>query len=47
VKHGDSEQAHAIAQKILTQPVKGETTFTLQVKGEMRRYLFPNPNPNP
>ena len=40
VKRGDSEQAHAMAQKILTQPVKVETTFTLQVKGEMRRYLI-------
>ncbi|GHT64573.1 hypothetical protein FACS189451_12240 [Bacteroidia bacterium] len=41
VKLGDHNQAHEMAQKILSQQVKMENTFTLQVKGEMRKYLKP------
>ena len=39
VKRGDCERARAMAQKILSQALKVENTFTLQVKGEMKRYL--------
>ncbi|MCL1936868.1 MAG: hypothetical protein FWF52_00525 [Candidatus Azobacteroides sp.] len=39
VKCGDEKQAKAMAQKILSQPVKVENTFTLQVKGQINRYL--------
>jgi tetratricopeptide (TPR) repeat protein len=40
VKQGDCTQAHAMAQKILSQPVKVENTFTLRVKGQIKRYLL-------
>ncbi|MCL1941999.1 MAG: O-antigen ligase family protein [Candidatus Azobacteroides sp.] len=39
VKYGDEKQAGVMARKILSQPVKVENTFTLQVKGKMKRYL--------
>ncbi|MDR0542979.1 MAG: O-antigen ligase family protein [Dysgonamonadaceae bacterium] len=39
INRGDDGQAHATAHKILSQPVKVENTFTLRVKGEMKRYL--------
>jgi hypothetical protein len=39
VKLGKHNQARAAALKILSQPVKVENTFTLQVKGEMKMYL--------
>ena len=40
VKRGDENQAHKLAQKIISQPLKVENTFTLQVKGEINRYLI-------
>ena len=39
IKRGDEKLAYAMAQKILSLPVKVENTFTLQVKGKMKQYL--------
>jgi len=40
VKHNDDNHARAMAQKIISQPLKVENTFTLQVKGQMKQYLI-------
>jgi len=40
IKQGYYDQAQAIAQKILSQPVKVETTFTLRIKGQVKQYLL-------
>lgn len=39
IKLNHNDPACAMAQKILSQPLKVENTFTLQVKGQIRRYL--------
>ena len=39
-KQGDDNQARAMAQKIISQPLKVETTFTLRIKGQVRQYLM-------
>jgi hypothetical protein len=40
VKLGNHNQARTMAQKILSQPVKVENTFTLRVKGQIRQYYI-------